>query len=30
MEVATWWIETHHLNHFEKAQKIKRMIEQGL
>ena len=27
MEVATWWIETHKLNHFEKAIKIKQMIE---
>jgi len=28
MEVATWWIQTHKLDHFEKAIKIKRMIEQ--
>jgi len=27
MEVAKWWIETHQLNHFEKAVKIKKMIE---
>ena len=27
MQVATWWIETHQLDHFEKAVKIKRMIE---
>lgn len=27
MEVATWWIETHELDHFEKAVKIKKMIE---
>jgi hypothetical protein len=27
MEVATWWIEIHKLNHFEKAIKIKEMIE---
>ena len=27
MEVATWWIEIHQLDHFEKAVKIKRMIE---
>ncbi|TVZ57056.1 hypothetical protein OD91_2362 [Lutibacter sp. Hel_I_33_5] len=27
MEVATWWIETHQLDHFEKAVKIKEMIE---
>jgi len=30
MEVATWWIETHQLDHFEKADKIKKMIEQNL
>lgn len=27
MEAATWWIQTHQLDHFEKAVKIKRMIE---
>jgi len=27
MEAAEWWIKTHRLNHFEKALKIKRMIE---
>ena len=27
MEAATWWIETHKLNHFEKAVKIKKMVE---
>jgi len=27
MEVATWWIIIHKLDHFEKAVKIKRMIE---
>ncbi|AYQ57283.1 hypothetical protein MS2017_1599 [Bathymodiolus thermophilus thioautotrophic gill symbiont] len=27
MEVAEWWIMTHKLNHFEKATKIKSMIE---
>ena len=27
MEVATWWIETHKLNHFEKAIKIKKLIQ---
>jgi len=27
MEVATWWIQTHRLDHFEKAVKIKNMIE---
>ncbi|WP_419797013.1 MAG: DUF6500 family protein [Terasakiella sp.] len=30
MEVATWWIQTHRLDHFEKAQKIKELIEQKL
>lgn len=30
MEAATWWIQTHELDHFEKAQKIKGMIEDGL
>jgi hypothetical protein len=28
MEVAQWWILTNKLDHFEKAIKIKRMIEQ--
>ena len=27
MEAATWWIQTHKLDHFEKAIKIKSMIE---
>jgi hypothetical protein len=27
MEAARWWIETHKLDHFEKAVKIKKMIE---
>lgn len=26
MEAATWWIETHQLDHFEKALKIKAMV----
>lgn len=26
MEAATWWIETHQLDHFEKATKIKKMV----
>ena len=26
MEVATWWILTHKLDHFEKAVKIKEMV----
>ena len=27
MEVATWWIMTHKLDHFEKAVKIKALVE---
>ena len=30
MEVATWWIETHKLDHFEKAIKIKKMIQNNI
>jgi hypothetical protein len=30
MQVATWWIETHRLDHFEKATKIRSMIENNL
>jgi len=30
MEVATWWIQTHQLDHFVKAVIIKQMIEDGL
>jgi len=30
MEAATWWIQTHQLDHFVKAHKIKEMIENGL
>ncbi|GLS91468.1 hypothetical protein GCM10007916_25370 [Psychromonas marina] len=30
MEVATWWIQTHQLDHFVKAYKIKEMVEAGL
>lgn len=30
MEAATWWIQTHELDHFEKAQKIKGMVKDGL
>ncbi|ALS96866.1 DUF6500 family protein [Lacimicrobium alkaliphilum] len=30
MEAATWWIKTHELDHFEKAAKIKQMVEAGL
>jgi Family of unknown function (DUF6500) len=28
MEAAEWWIKTHQLDHFEKATKIKRMVEE--
>lgn len=27
MEAATWWIQEHKLDHFEKATKIKNMVE---
>ncbi|HIC32553.1 MAG: hypothetical protein JXK08_09920 [Flavobacteriaceae bacterium] len=27
MEAATWWIKTHQLDHFEKAVKVKSLIE---
>jgi hypothetical protein len=27
MEAATWWIQTHQLDHFEKAVKIKKLVE---
>ncbi|UTW05970.1 DUF6500 family protein [Pseudomonas benzenivorans] len=30
MEAATWWIKNHKLDHFEKATKIKQMVEFGL
>ncbi|AZG74943.1 DUF6500 family protein [Shewanella livingstonensis] len=30
MEAATWWIETHQLDHFVKAYTIKQMINDGL
>ena len=30
MEAATWWIQTHELDHFEKAVKIKQMVQSGL
>tara|TARA_Y100001956_G_scaffold80460_1_gene95705 strand:+ start:10059 stop:10277 length:219 start_codon:yes stop_codon:yes gene_type:complete len=29
MEAATWWIQTHKLDHFEKAHKIIEMVEAG-
>ena len=28
MEMAEWWIKTHELDHFEKAVKIKKMLEE--
>lgn len=28
MEAATWWIQTHRLDHFEKAMKIRSMVEE--
>jgi Family of unknown function (DUF6500) len=28
MEAAEWWIKTHQLDHFEKATKIKKMVEE--
>ena len=28
-EAATWWIQTHELDHFEKAKKIMAMVEPG-
>ena len=30
MEAATWWIETHARDHFEKAVKIREMIKSGI
>lgn len=30
MEAATWWIQTHELDHFEKATKIKQMVADEL
>jgi Family of unknown function (DUF6500) len=30
MEAATWWIEDHRLDHFEKAVKIRDMVLQGV
>ena len=30
MEAATWWIQTHELDHFVKAIKIKEMVENQL
>ena len=28
MEAAEWWIMTHQLDHFEKAAKIKKMVQE--
>ena len=28
MEAAEWWIKKHELDHFEKAVKIKRLVEE--
>lgn len=30
MEAARWWIETHRLDHFEKAVKIRDMVISGV
>ena len=30
MEAATWWIQTHELDHFVKAHTIKEMVENNL
>ena len=30
MEAATWWIQTHKLDHFEKALKIKEIVQTEL
>ncbi|MEX3007182.1 DUF6500 family protein [Hoeflea sp. TYP-13] len=30
MEAAEWWIMTHRLDHFEKAARIKQMVEDGV
>lgn len=27
MEAATWWIQTHRLDHFEKAIKIRQLVQ---
>lgn len=29
MEVAQWWIKKHHLDHFEKAIKIRALLQSG-
>ncbi|WP_020404997.1 DUF6500 family protein [Hahella ganghwensis] len=30
MEAATWWIKLHELDHFEKAVRIRDMVESGV
>jgi Family of unknown function (DUF6500) len=30
MEAATWWISTHKLDHFEKAVRIRDLIDQAV
>jgi len=30
MEAARWWIETHKLDHFEKAVRIRDMVKSGV
>ncbi|MBD1558795.1 hypothetical protein HC752_17830 [Vibrio sp. S9_S30] len=30
MEAATWWIQEHQLDHFEKAHKIMAMVKSGI
>ncbi len=30
MEAATWWIQTHQFDHFEKATKVMAMVKSGL
>ena len=30
MEATTWWIQTHKLDHFVKAHKIKEMVQSNL
>ncbi|MEP0520726.1 MAG: DUF6500 family protein [Hyphomicrobiales bacterium] len=27
MEAATWWIQTHRLDHFEKAEKVRKLVQ---
>jgi hypothetical protein len=30
MEAATWWIQTHQLDHFVKARIVRDMVDSGL